>query len=115
MKQEEKLYAIVGGIIILFILYITFYLMKQNEGLANKKNSPNITEVQARLDKINNDLTSQLQNVDDGEVLSLLESIKTNIILNNVNDIISDNKNKTKYTVSDITSIEEYLNTHANK
>ena len=104
MKQEQKMYAIVGGIILLFILYITFYLMKQKEGMDNK---PDIKSTKTSLDKTNNDLTAKIKE-DAVDILALIESMKTNIILNNIDEIVSGDK-LSKFSVSDMTSIENYL------
>ena len=119
MKPEQKLYAMVGGIILLFILYVTFYLLTQKEGLksgsksksktkSEQKTAP-IAQLKAEIDENNVKLQTKLQTENNQDVMSLVESIKTHIILKNIDEIVNNNNFKT-FTASDITSIEQFLN-----
>lgn len=104
MKNPVNLYVILGIFVVLSVSYFIFYMLKRQEGLANKKEK-NILTLIDQMNEKNAKLEEQLTS-SNGDYLLFLEAKKTNIILTNLIDMMNL---KSSSNMKDIMDIQNYL------
>lgn len=104
MKNPVNLYVILGIFVVLSVSYFIFYMLKRQEGLANKKEK----SIQSLIEEILNNNTKLEEKLTSSneDYLQFLEAKKTNMILTNLTNMLNT---KSSYTMEDIMDIQNYL------
>ena len=86
MKNPVNLYVILGIFVVLSVSYFIFYMLKRQEGLANKKEK----SIQSLIEEMNekNAKLEEKLSARNEEYIQFLEAKKTNLLLSGLNVLI---------------------------